>query len=75
MKTFQGISQFKSDFATAVTIGTLDGVHIGHRKILERLINNAKQSGLKSTVLTFFPHARIVLHKDTESKLLNTLEE
>ncbi|MEM0933953.1 MAG: adenylyltransferase/cytidyltransferase family protein, partial [Bacteroidota bacterium] len=75
MKTFQGISQFKSDFATAVTIGTFDGVHIGHRKILERLINNAKQSGLKSTVLTFFPHPRIVLQKDTEIKLLNTLEE
>ena len=58
-----------------MTIGTFDGVHVGHSKILERLINNAKNAGLKSTVLTFFPHPRMVLQKDTEIKLLNTLEE
>ncbi len=75
MKTIQGISQFKSSISTAVTIGTFDGVHIGHRKILERLINNAKSNGRESTVLTFFPHPRMVLQKDTEIKLLNTLEE
>ena len=75
MKTIQGISQFKSSISTAVTIGTFDGVHIGHRKILERLINDAKQKGLKSTVLTFFPHPRMVLQKDTEIKLLNTRKE
>ncbi|MEM8845881.1 MAG: bifunctional riboflavin kinase/FAD synthetase [Bacteroidota bacterium] len=75
MKTIQGISQFKSSVSTAVTIGTFDGVHIGHRKILERLINDAKTAGHKSTVLTFFPHPRMVLQKDTEIKLLNTLDE
>lgn len=76
METFQGISQLTdSSFQTAVTIGTFDGVHIGHSKILERLINNAENAGLKSTVLTFFPHPRMVLQKDTEIKLLNTLEE
>jgi riboflavin kinase/FMN adenylyltransferase len=58
-----------------VTIGTFDGVHLGHRKILERLTNNAKNTGLKSTVLTFFPHPRMVLQKDVDIKLLNTLEE
>nr|WP_299342474.1 bifunctional riboflavin kinase/FAD synthetase [Allomuricauda sp.] len=75
METIQGISQFKSPFQTAVTIGTFDGVHIGHGKILERLINDAKTSGLKSTVLTFFPHPRMVLQKDTDIKLINTLDE
>ncbi|WP_435624411.1 bifunctional riboflavin kinase/FAD synthetase [Flagellimonas sp.] len=75
MKTYEHISQFKSTLSTAVTIGTFDGVHIGHRKILERLINDAKNAGLKSTVLTFFPHPRMVLQKDTDIKLLNTLEE
>ncbi|TAI47220.1 bifunctional riboflavin kinase/FAD synthetase [Flagellimonas allohymeniacidonis] len=75
METIQGISQFKSSFQTAVTIGTFDGVHIGHRRILERLINDAKTAGLKSTVLTFFPHPRMVLQKDTDIKLLNTLDE
>ncbi|NNM17840.1 MAG: adenylyltransferase/cytidyltransferase family protein, partial [Croceitalea sp.] len=61
--------------STMVTIGTFDGVHIGHRKILEHLINIAEQSGLKSTVLTFFPHPRMVLQKDTDIKMLNTVEE
>ncbi|WP_420401817.1 bifunctional riboflavin kinase/FAD synthetase [Flagellimonas sp.] len=76
METIQGISQFTdTSFNTAVTIGTFDGVHIGHGKILERLINNAKNAGLKSVVLTFFPHPRMVLQKDTDIKLLNTLEE
>lgn len=60
---------------TAITIGTFDGVHIGHKRILERLTNNAKKMGVKSMVLTFFPHPRMVLQKDSEIKLLNTLAE
>ncbi len=75
METVQGISNFDKSHQTIITIGTFDGVHIGHRKILERLTNNAKKSGLRSTVLTFFPHPRMVLQKDTNIKLLNTLEE
>ncbi|UOY08396.1 bifunctional riboflavin kinase/FAD synthetase [Muricauda sp. SCSIO 64092] len=75
METIQGISQFNSHKNTAITIGTFDGVHIGHKRILERLINNAKNTGTKSTVLTFFPHPRMVLQKDSEIKLLNTLAE
>lgn len=58
-----------------VTIGTFDGVHIGHRKILERITASAQKTGLKSTVLTFFPHPRMILQKDVDIKLLNTLEE
>lgn len=76
METIQDISLFKRNtYQTAITIGTFDGVHMGHRKILERLINSAKNTGLKSTVLTFFPHPRMVLQKDTNIKLLNTIEE
>jgi riboflavin kinase/FMN adenylyltransferase len=75
VETVQGISQFKSLENTAITIGTFDGVHIGHKRILERLINNAKKMGVKSMVLTFFPHPRMVLQKDSEIKLLNTLAE
>ena len=75
METIQGISQFNSYNSTAITIGTFDGVHIGHKRILERLINNAKNTGTRSTVLTFFPHPRMVLQKDSEIKLLNTLSE
>ena len=76
METIQNISHFNDiQFQTVTTIGTFDGVHLGHRKILERLTNNAKKTGLKSTVLTFFPHPRMVLQKDVDIKLLNTLEE
>jgi riboflavin kinase/FMN adenylyltransferase len=76
VETIQDISLFKHlTNQTVITIGTFDGVHMGHRKILERLINNAKNTGLKSTVLTFFPHPRMVLQKDTDIKLLNTIEE
>jgi riboflavin kinase/FMN adenylyltransferase len=60
---------------TAITIGTFDGVHIGHQKILERLINDAKKQNRASVVLTFFPHPRMVLQQDSDIKLLNTLTE
>ena len=60
---------------TVATIGTFDGVHIGHQKIIERLVNTAKKENLKSTVLTFFPHPRMVLQKDANIKLINTIDE
>lgn len=58
-----------------VTIGTFDGVHVGHQKILERLVNTAKASNLESAILTFFPHPRMVLQKDAGIRLINTIEE
>lgn len=75
MITVQSISNYDKEHFTAITIGTFDGVHIGHRKILQRLINGAKELNLRSTVLTFFPHPRMVLQKDSDIKLLNTLKE
>ncbi len=75
VNTVQSISKYDKKHPTAITIGTFDGVHIGHRKILERLINNAKLLDLKSTVLTFFPHPRMVLQQHADIKLLNTIEE
>lgn len=75
MITIQNISNFDKKYPTAITIGTFDGIHIGHKKILEYLINNAKISNLKSTVLTFFPHPRMILQQDADIKLLNTIEE
>lgn len=75
MITIKSISKFDKAHATVITIGTFDGVHIGHKKILERLINSAKLLEIKSTVLTFFPHPRMVLQQDSNIKLLNTIEE
>ncbi len=58
-----------------VTIGTFDGVHVGHQKIIHKLVNLAKEKNLTATVLTFFPHPRMVLQKDANIKLINTIDE
>jgi len=58
-----------------VTIGTFDGVHIGHQKVLSKLVNSAKKNSASSVLLTFFPHPRMVLQKDSHIKLINTIEE
>ena len=60
---------------TVVTIGSFDGVHIGHQKIIQRLIEVGKAKDLTPTILTFFPHPRMILQKDSNIKLINTLEE
>lgn len=59
-----------------VTIGTFDGVHHGHRKILNRVNELAAELQYKSVLLTFFPHPRMVLYPDDHGlQLLNTLDE
>ncbi|MFD1094711.1 bifunctional riboflavin kinase/FAD synthetase [Salegentibacter chungangensis] len=75
MKIHKGANAFSSDHQTAVTIGTFDGVHAGHRKIIERLVNSANANDLESAILTFFPHPRMVLQKESGIKLINTIEE
>ncbi len=74
MKTKSNLNALGKE-ATVVTIGTFDGVHIGHQKIIKRLIKTGEQFGLKSVILTFFPHPRMVLQKDSDIKLINTIEE
>lgn len=75
MKEHKGAHNFSSDHHTVVTIGTFDGVHVGHQKIIERLVNTARAGNLESAILTFFPHPRMVLQKDADIKLINTIKE
>lgn len=58
-----------------ITIGTFDGIHIGHQKILKRVVELAEKQGLEPVVLTLFPHPRMVLQKDDSIKLLLTIDE
>jgi riboflavin kinase/FMN adenylyltransferase len=75
LKIFHSIKDFSTTKKTILTLGTFDGVHLGHQKILERIIDNTANNKYESLVLTFFPHPRMVLQENSEIKLLNTMEE
>ncbi|MEZ4801312.1 MAG: bifunctional riboflavin kinase/FAD synthetase [Gelidibacter sp.] len=75
MKKIVNINTYVQEQPTILTIGTFDGVHIGHQKIIKRLIKVGKEKKLKTVVLTFFPHPRMVLQKNSDIQLLNTIEE
>lgn len=73
MKVINGLKNYPSKTKSVVTLGTFDGVHIGHQKIIKQL--NKDKENANSALLTFFPHPRMVLQDATDLKLLNTLEE
>ncbi|GAW88440.1 riboflavin biosynthesis protein RibF [Flavobacterium psychrophilum] len=75
MKVFYSISDFKCEKKTVATLGTFDGVHLGHQKIISRLLNNTQNKHLESVVLTFSQHPRSVLQVESNIKLLNTNAE
>ncbi|MFA7272667.1 MAG: bifunctional riboflavin kinase/FAD synthetase [Crocinitomicaceae bacterium] len=76
MKVFQGLENDFSSKNPVVTIGTFDGVHLGHQKILQRIINEAEKIGGESCLFTFHPHPRVVLNPNGPGlKLLQTQEE
>jgi riboflavin kinase/FMN adenylyltransferase len=75
LKIFHSINDFSSTKKTIITLGTFDGVHIGHKKILDKVIQNTASKEYESLVLTFFPHPRMVLQGDSDIKLLNTIDE
>ena len=75
LKIFNSIKSFNATKPTIVTIGTFDGVHLGHQKIVAQITKNAHALNCDSLVLTFFPHPRMVLQESTEMKQLNTLNE
>nr|WP_309758179.1 bifunctional riboflavin kinase/FAD synthetase [Flavobacterium sp.] len=75
MKIFHSINDFNSTKKTILTLGTFDGVHIGHKKILKKITKNTENQKYESLVLTFFPHPRMVLQEHSDIKLLNTIDE
>ena len=75
MKQFKSIFEFSSVKKTIITLGTFDGVHLGHQAILKKLVSATEKGTYESLVLTFYPHPRMVLNQEGAMHLLNTIEE
>lgn len=76
MKVYNRIEEFRPAGNAVVTSGMFDGVHLGHRKIIDRLLEISRSCEGESVVLTFWPHPRMVVSDDSSDlKLLSTLGE
>ncbi len=76
MKIYHGLEEYKKVRNPVVTVGTFDGVHVGHSKIFERVNRLAGKCKGDSVVITFHPHPRLVIHSDSKNlKFINTLEK
>lgn len=75
MRVFHGFDTLPQFVRPAVTVGSYDGVHLGHRALIGRLVAEARANGGESIVLTFEPHPRITLGRAEGLRLLTTLDE
>ena len=75
MQILSNLFEIKLSKSTIATIGTFDGIHIGHQKILNSLSRFALENSLKSVVITFNPHPRKIINKKNSIELINTIEE
>lgn len=75
MKIHKNVASFKKIEKAVITTGTFDGVHLGHRKILNTLSKVGEVTSAETVIITFFPHPRLVLFPDYNLKLINTIDE
>ena len=75
MRIFDNLKSYSSEKESVLTIGTFDGIHIGHNKILKTLVEESKKNKLSSLIITFFPHPRMILQKSNEIKMIDTMDE
>jgi len=76
VKVYQGFEAIDEISNPVLTIGTFDGVHVGHQKIIQRLNKEAKKTGGESVLFTFYPHPRMVIAPDNHGlKLIQTQDE
>ncbi|MCK5703837.1 MAG: bifunctional riboflavin kinase/FAD synthetase [Cyclobacteriaceae bacterium] len=73
MKIYHGLEAFKKVKNPVVTVGTFDGVHIGHNRIFQRMLKLSESCDGETVVVTFHPHPRLVIHPDSKNlKFINT---
>jgi len=75
MQIFHDLDKIEKNEKTVITLGTFDGIHLGHRKIIEMLVNKSTALGGRNFLVTFHPHPRSVIVKDRKVRLLSTLDE
>ncbi len=75
MNIFRDINEIKFDKNTVLTLGTFDGIHLGHQEIIKRVIETSETENLRNLVITFHPHPRKVINPEMNLKLLTTSVE
>jgi riboflavin kinase/FMN adenylyltransferase len=75
MKIFHGTENANIMRPTVLTLGVFDGLHLGHQRIMQTVVDRAKAVGAAATAITFDPHPRAVLHPESAPPLLQTLDQ
>src|SRR5258706_4469560 len=75
MKIFHGTENANIARPTVLTLGVFDGLHLGHQRIMQTVVERAKIVGAVATTMTFDPHPRAVLHPESAPPLLHTLDQ
>ncbi len=75
MQIYQDFLEVEHNDNTIITLGTFDGIHLGHKEIIEAVVQKATEFGGRSLLITFSPHPRKVIPGGNEIKLLSTLSE
>ncbi|HEX7356194.1 MAG TPA: bifunctional riboflavin kinase/FAD synthetase [Ignavibacteriaceae bacterium] len=75
MQVFDSIKDLKKNKNTILTLGTFDGIHPGHLKIIDKMVDRSREYGFRNVVITFHPHPRAVLSANSDVKLLTTPRE
>ena len=75
MRVFRNLDEIEHNKNTLVTLGTFDGIHLGHKEIIETVVKKASDSDSRSFLITFDPHPRKIVSSDNRIKLLCTLDE
>jgi riboflavin kinase/FMN adenylyltransferase len=75
MKIFHGLENANIAKPTVLTLGVFDGLHLGHQRIMQKVVDRARAVGAVATAITFDPHPRAVLHPESAPPLLQTLDQ